>query len=149
MWAADKFSEYINGIPVTFETDHKPLLQLLQTKPIDLLSLRIQRFRMRLMRYMYEIVYIPGKSLVLADTLSRSPLQSTSQEEEIVTEAEMYVNLITGCFLVKDYYLQKIVNEQNKDPIIQKLRVFCHNGWPSKGKMPHMMLPYYQHRNEI
>lgn len=56
------------------------------------------------MRYMYRIVYIPGKSLVLADALSRSPLQCSSKEEEIVEEAEMYVNLIAGCFPVKDYY---------------------------------------------
>lgn len=31
-WAAEKWSDFITGIHVTLETDHKPLLQILQTK---------------------------------------------------------------------------------------------------------------------
>ena len=74
IWAADKFFNYITGLDFIFETDHKPLVQLLQSKPIDGLSLRIQRFRLRMMRYNYEIQYFPGKDLVVADALSRSPV---------------------------------------------------------------------------
>ena len=56
------------------ETDHKPLIPLLSTKNLDELPPRIQRFRMRLMRYHFTISHVPGKSLIIADTLSRAPL---------------------------------------------------------------------------
>ena len=35
-------------------------------------SARVQRFRMRLMRFDYTIVYVPGKEHVSADALSRA-----------------------------------------------------------------------------
>ena len=35
MFATDRFKEYISGIEVTLETDHKPLLQIWQTKHLD------------------------------------------------------------------------------------------------------------------
>lgn len=72
-WAADKFSDYITGVKtLIFETDHKPLLQILQTKNIDDLSPRLQRFRMCLMRYNYTVILIftPGKNLIIPDALS-------------------------------------------------------------------------------
>ncbi|CAB3262452.1 unnamed protein product [Arctia plantaginis] len=46
-WAAEKFQEYITGLDIVLETDHKPLLQLLQTKNLDDLTPRLQRFRIR------------------------------------------------------------------------------------------------------
>lgn len=149
VWAADKFSDYITGIPIIFETDHKPLVQLLQSKPIDTLTLRIQRFRMRLMRYSYEIVYVPGKLLSVADALSRSPLPTSSDSQELTCEVEAYVNFITGTFPVKDQYLSKIQTSQENDPICQKLKIYCSNGWPTRNNIPDFMIPYHQHRNDI
>ncbi|KAH0813135.1 hypothetical protein GEV33_009656 [Tenebrio molitor] len=53
-WACEKFKEYIMGLNVVLETDHKPLLEILQTKNLDDLTPRLQRFRIRLMRYTYS-----------------------------------------------------------------------------------------------
>ncbi len=72
-WVAEKFSDYITWLHVIFETDHKPLVSILQTKPLDTLTPRLRRFRMRLMRYNYKVVYVPGKSVAVGDALSRSP----------------------------------------------------------------------------
>lgn len=75
-WAAERFEAYLRGgLEVQFETDHKPLLTLLGKSPLHLLPPRIQRFRMRLMRFMFKVEYVPGKKLVLADALSRAPLR--------------------------------------------------------------------------
>lgn len=71
-WACEK--NYINGIHVTIETDHKPWLHLLKTKAIDTLTPRLQKFRMRLMKYSYDIKYVKGSDQKVSDCLSRSPV---------------------------------------------------------------------------
>ena len=62
-WACEKFTPYIQGKTITLETDHKPLVPLLSHKNLDSLPPRILRFRLRLMRFDYEIKHVPGKSL--------------------------------------------------------------------------------------
>lgn len=58
-WAVNKFRDYRVGIELTLETDHKPLVQILQTKPLDDLTPRLLRFRLQLMRYPYVVTYVP------------------------------------------------------------------------------------------
>lgn len=70
-WACEKFSDFLIGMKFSLETDHKPLIALLESKAICDLPPRVQRFRMRLMRYEYEICHVPGKSLYTADALPR------------------------------------------------------------------------------
>lgn len=50
-WACERFSDFIIGPHFELETDHKPLVSLLGGQALDALPPRIQRFRMRLMRY--------------------------------------------------------------------------------------------------
>ncbi|KAJ8352031.1 hypothetical protein SKAU_G00235070 [Synaphobranchus kaupii] len=65
-----------------------------QSQALDILPPRIQRFRMRLMRYSYTIVHVPGKSLWTADTLSHAPVSSYSSrdEEEFMESTNIYVD---------------------------------------------------------
>ena len=53
---------------------HKPLVPLLSSKGLDELPPLIQRFRMRLFRFQFQISHVPGKDLITADALSRQPL---------------------------------------------------------------------------
>ena len=81
-WGCERFLQYLLGLPFEIETDHKPLVSLLGDKPIDELPLRIQRFRMRMMKYTYTIFHIPGKNLVIADALSRAPAQQQTTDDD-------------------------------------------------------------------
>lgn len=54
------------------ESDHKPLLDILK-KSIASCSPRIQRMRLSMQIYDFELVYKPGKDLHMADALSRAP----------------------------------------------------------------------------
>ena len=74
IWACKKFAVYIIGMQFTLETDQKPLVPLLSSMNFDQLPPRIQRFQMRLMRFTFKVVHVPGKDLTTADTLSRAPL---------------------------------------------------------------------------
>ena len=73
-WALEHWSDLLIGLKFHVETDHKPLVPLFSTKLIDELPVRIQRFRMRLLRFDFTLSHVPGKSLMTADTLSRAPL---------------------------------------------------------------------------
>ncbi|KAJ8881444.1 hypothetical protein PR048_017925 [Dryococelus australis] len=101
-WCADRFRQYILGLEVTLETDHKPLIQIFQTIHIDNLTPRLQRFCLRLMRYAYSVQYFPGKQLEVADCLSRSPLEERKQEDkEFEHEAKAFVGQIATVKVAK------------------------------------------------
>ncbi|KAK7884427.1 hypothetical protein WMY93_027550 [Mugilogobius chulae] len=50
-WACERFSDFLIGMDFHIETDHKPLVPLLGSKNLDELPPRVQRLRMRLMRF--------------------------------------------------------------------------------------------------
>ena len=56
-----------------------PLVPLLSSKDLSDIPPRVQRFRMRLMRFQYTISHTSGKNLYSADTLSRAPLSHTEE----------------------------------------------------------------------
>ena len=65
------------------ETDHKPLVSLLGKKDLSQLPLRVQRFKLRMMRFDYEIFRTPGKDMYLADALTR-PLGKGCSDKAIL-----------------------------------------------------------------
>ena len=70
------------GQRVVVETDHMPLLGIIK-KPISQISPRLQRMRLRIDPYDYELVYRP-----CSDTLSRASLSDNDidvNDNEYVT----------------------------------------------------------------
>ena len=62
--------------------DHKPLIPLFSTKHLEELPARVQRFGLRMLRFNFNIVRVPGKNLLIADTLSRAPLMALDQHNK-------------------------------------------------------------------
>ena len=97
-WALEHWAEFLIGLRFKVETDHRPLIPLFSTKLIDELPVRIQRFRMRLMRFDFAIAHVPGKLMYTADSLSRSPQECKAQESksrnDLHDEVEAYVNAV-------------------------------------------------------
>ena len=54
-WACERLSQYLVGTTFKVETNHKPLVPLLSTKNLEDLPLRVQRFRLRMIRYKFSI----------------------------------------------------------------------------------------------
>jgi hypothetical protein len=78
VWACEKFDYYLGGRKFEIETDHKPLIPLLGEKDLSKLPPRVQRFKLRLMRYDYHIFHTPGSEMFLADLLSRPSCDTIS-----------------------------------------------------------------------
>ena len=70
MFGCEKFHTYLFGRQFTVTSDHKPL-EIIMTKPLHAVPLRLQKMRIRLQSYDLKVVYKPGKSIPLADALSR------------------------------------------------------------------------------
>ena len=73
MWACERFSDFLIGIDFCIHTDHKPLVPLFTIKHLEELPVRIQCFRICMLRFHFSIIHVPGKQMVIADTLSRAP----------------------------------------------------------------------------
>ena len=54
-WACERFQDYLLGTKFKVETDHKPLVPLLSSKALNSVPVRVQRFRLRLMRFNFTI----------------------------------------------------------------------------------------------
>ena len=114
-WACNKFSDYILGRKFLIETDHKPLIPLLNAKHLDTLPPRILRFRLRLAKYNYTVFHVPGKILYAADALSRAPMPET---EEDPLEVEAFVEGITKFTLpASKERLDDYRHAQKEDPV--------------------------------
>uniref|UniRef100_A0A3B3QZC1 Gypsy retrotransposon integrase-like protein 1 n=1 Tax=Paramormyrops kingsleyae TaxID=1676925 RepID=A0A3B3QZC1_9TELE len=126
----EKFHDYVYGLPsFTAETDHKPLIAI-KKKNLNEMSPRIQRLMMRLQRYDFELVYIPGKYIVIADALSRAPLTCKfSDVSSTEDDVRMHVNLVVESLPVSDQKLKQIVEETAKDPVLQAVIDNLNNNW--------------------
>ena len=145
-----RFNDYLLGTTFHINTDHKPLVPLLSTKNLDELPTRVQRFKMRLMRYWFTISYVAGKNLVTTDTLSRAPVStSNTQDEECYQEVEAYGNFVCQNLPASDKCIEQIKEYQSKDEICQQLVEYCKNCWPRKGEIPHILKPYFSVSGEI
>ena len=132
-WACERFSDYLIGTQLHIETDHKPLVPLLSTKLLDELPLRVQRFRMRLMRFNFSISHTPGKDLVTADALSRAPYSSGSvSENHFEEQVECYIQQVLESLPATKGRLDEIKTAQREDEVCQRLVEFCQFGWPRR-----------------
>ncbi|CAC5408775.1 unnamed protein product [Mytilus coruscus] len=122
------------GKKFNLETDHKPLVPLLSSKGIAKLPPRIQRFRMRLLRFDFTIEHVPGKELNISDALSRSPVDILSESNEFETETKAYVDSIVNNFPASDMRLQNIKRVQ---------------GWPEKSSLSNSLKPYWSLQGEF
>lgn len=71
LFGCEKFYQYIFAKAFTVETDHKPLVSIIK-KPLQSCPARLQRMLLQLKKFDFNLVYKPGKKLVIADLLSRA-----------------------------------------------------------------------------
>ncbi|XP_061920402.1 uncharacterized protein K02A2.6-like [Entelurus aequoreus] len=134
-WACERFRNFLIGKHFQMETDHKPLLSLLGSQALDALPPRIQRFRMRLMRYSYSISHVPGKCLWTADTLSRAPVkrEETAADKELFEETNIYADMVLENLPASADYLEELREQLQRDSVCAQVMQLCAEGWPAHG----------------
>jgi len=141
----ERLADYLIGKTFHIETDHKHLVPLLGTKNLDKMPPRIQRLRMRLLRFDFAISRVLGKELTTADALSRAASQSTSrvkQEEDIELHAEN--------ILLQLPWKKLPPRKRKTQSAGRKLFEYCKEGWPDMiQKLPSSLSPYWSSRGEI
>jgi len=144
VFGCTKFHDYIYGAPiVTVESDHKPLEAILK-KPLCQAPLRLQRMIMTIQKYSINVIYRPGKQLVLADTLSRAFLQDDKTLEE-----NFDVNSLSNV-PISDQKLAQLQEATDNDPQLKQLSAIIKVGWPSnKQDVPKECLPFWNCRDEL
>lgn len=149
-WACERLSDYLIGLTFHIQTDHKPLVLLFSFKNIDDLPLRIQRFRLRMLRFNFSIAHVPGKLLAIADALSRAPVNTpTITDQELTDETSYFVQAIVDHLPVSEEQLHEIKRQQENDNTCRTIVEFCQLGWPEQRKLPSEAKPYFQVASQL
>ena len=150
VWACEHFSRYLIGLETfTLLTDHKPLVPLINTQDLDKVPVRCQRLLMRLRRFSAKAEYVPGKHLIVPDTLSRSPLK-INEVSTIEKCVELFAIQIESTRSVSDAKIQKIKEESLKDRYLQAAMSYTKNGWPThRNAVTEPVKGYFDARSEL
>lgn len=131
-------------------TDHKPLVLLMNRKDLDNVPIRCQRLLMRLMRFKPTAEYTPGKTLTIADTLSRSPLQNTTEVTDTHSEVECYIAAVVDNMPATPQTLETIRAATAADSDLQMVLKCVKSGWPEYvADIPLAIRDYYPVRDEL
>ncbi|KAJ8375051.1 hypothetical protein SKAU_G00056310 [Synaphobranchus kaupii] len=147
VFSMEKFHQYTYGRKVTIQSDHKQLETIVR-KPLLSAPKRLQRMMLRIQMYDLDVVYVPGKDMLLADTLSRAYLPECSSYGSVEAEIET-VNMVQHLPISADR-LHAIRSATNEDETLQTLIKTMRQGWPNdKTKTPSEIRPYFSFQEEL
>ncbi|KAK7093532.1 hypothetical protein V1264_007265 [Littorina saxatilis] len=140
VFGCERFNTYVFGKHFTVQSDHKPLEQI-QKKSLASTPPRLQRMMLCLQKYDMNIVYCPGKEVVLADMLSR--LHPTTGPEIDIEKSVFAVQFSAD-------RLQQLKDETCRDPHMTALKNTIIKGWPEKPKdLPKNLRQYWSLKDEL
>ena len=96
IWGMEHFHYFLYGKEFTLETDQKPLTSIYKKHIVDV-SPWIQRLIICSLPYDFQVVYVPGRNIPVADALSCvSPGKGKESEENFIELSIIVVNLVTS-----------------------------------------------------
>jgi len=143
-----RFRQYIYGQTVIVESDHKPLVGLLE-KPIASCTPRIQRMRLQLQRHDFSLVYKPGRELYIADTLSRAH-QSELYNSDPSENSEEQVHSVVQSVIPEEETRDRYSDATKNDSTLKLVRELMERGWPEhKRNCPLPAKPFWNVRHDL
>ena len=130
-----RFHQYIYGQHVVVETDHLPLIGIMD-KGLNDISARLLRMRLRNQVYDYTLVHKPGKTLILADTLSRAFLPDTCNNADSLDRLDYdQIHAVTTGILTNRSFKDRLISAVQADDAMQILISYIQHGWPDRRNM--------------
>jgi len=151
-WGCRKMHMYLHGLPhFKIQTDHKPLIPILNSKMLVDLSPRIQRMKMTLLPYTFTAEHVKGIDLKDADALSRAPTEQPNQQDQLAEQEIMHqVSAVIQSMPTTSRKLEEIRQQSETDTELITLRKVMNNGWPnSMQECPLEVRPFYTSRHDI
>ena len=96
---------------------------------------------LRIQDYNYKLLYKPGKSIPVADALSRAPVDKSEN---------VHVMSNSAILPLTEEIFEGIRRETEKDNILCNLRKVISEGWPEqKSQLHHDLSQYFSYRDEL
>lgn len=133
-FSLEKFHNFVYGRKILVNTDHRPLVSICK-KDFYKVSGRLQRLKLRLLKYNFDVEYLPGKYMYIADLLSRSFLKENTDNKSQV-DTNFIVHSVDIELSISDVTLTRLRNATRNDSTLKQIITFCNNSWPLKSQLP-------------
>ena len=143
VFAVQKFKYYVLGRRFNLRTDHRPLLGLFgRGKSIPThANARLVRWSILLSQFDYDLSFKSGKSNVVADALSRLPIEDGPNSDTPMEYIKMVENVT-----LKKYSFEEIQVLTSEDLVLAKVVRYLKNGW---SKSDSSINEYWCIRNDL
>lgn len=147
VWGCEVMHNFIYGQHITIQTDHKPLVAIMN-KPMCKVSPRLRRLTFKLYGYSFDIQYLPGSKMIIADTLSRVD-NNVIKNSMTTTKEDLSIHSVTHC-PVSDKRIVELQENTTNDVQLQLLIRYIHYGFPEHRKdICDEVKPFWDLRNEL
>lgn len=145
VFGCEHFKQYVLGKSIDIESDHKPLIPIFK-KSFTEIPVRLQKMRLRLQTFEINLIYKPGKELILADALSRAQLNVKNDDPDInasILDIKLSENM-------SDSRKQEFIDETKKDLELRTVLKLLKDGWPDeKSKVLEEAKPYHTFKDNL
>ena len=140
IYAVERWDRYLQGKSFTLFTDHISLVTLLQQpEGSTTRSLRLSRWAARLLRYNFTVQFTKGKKNVVADTLSRMPVDAPSTAD-IEEEAAIY-SILQSELQEPPLTADALAAATVADSVLGQVLQYIQSGWPTRSTLHATVLP--------
>ena len=129
VFPCENFDAYIYGRgSVRVQTDHKPLESIFP-KELCVAPKRLQRMLLRLQKYYFDVTYLKGELVLIADTLSRAHLPEVNAS----VNASLFVRELKEVdhranLPLSDARWQQVTHAYANDSVLKQLRGVIQDG---------------------
>ena len=143
VYRCERFHTYLFGRNFTVHSDHKPL-ESIHLKHLTAAPPQLQQMLLWLQPYDLVIKYQPGKTMEIADALSRLSPEETGEVKD------MDIQIHEICPQFSNDMIKRIKEATVANPELSALKEKTYIGWPSDIKgVPALIKPYWAFRDEI